>query len=131
MDAHGQSKMMKGNSITVGAVVEVKTDKEIQQVIPTTTYSPQSSPEMKTAFMKNGHIGFQLVSMNVPSGQKKSQVVINIVGVEGYHPGMRAPETLVAEVSLKPFMSLVWIAALLIISGLATAMVRRLKQNKL
>lgn len=130
MGEHGQNKMMAGNSITVGAVVEIKTDKEVQQIIPMTTYSPQGSPEMKTVYLKNGQIGFRLVSMNVPSGQKKSQVVINIVGVEGSDSGKQAPQTLIAEVSVKPFMSLVWIAALLIVSGLATAMVRRLKQNK-
>jgi cytochrome c-type biogenesis protein CcmF len=129
LDEHGKGGMMAGGSMTVGAVVEVKVDNNIQQVVPKTTYSPQGSPEMKTAFLKSSHIGFQLVSMSIPSGEKKPQVIINIVDTQRSHSGMQMPETLVAEVSVKPFMSLVWIAAALIVGGLATAMVRRLKQS--
>jgi cytochrome c biogenesis factor len=85
---------------------------------------------MKTASLKNGHLGFQLIAMNVGSGTKKSQVQINVVGVEGMmHTGMQKPETLIAEISVKPFMNFVWIASVMIISGLAIAMVRRLKQH--
>jgi cytochrome c biogenesis factor len=87
---------------------------------------------MKTAYLKNGHLGFQLVAMNVASGTKKSQVQINVVGVEGMkHEGMQKPETLIAEISVKPFMNFVWIASAMIISGLALAMLRRLKQNNI
>ncbi len=126
---HGKGGMMAGGSMTVGAVVEVKVDDDIQKVTPRTTYSPQGTPDMKTAYLKSGHIGFQLVSMSVPSGEKKPQVIINIVDSQRSHGGTQMPETLVAEVSVKPFMSLVWIAAALMVGGLATAMVRRLRQN--
>ncbi len=58
--------------------------------------------------------------------------MINVVGMEGMtHAGMQKPETLIAEVSVKPFMSFVWIAAVMIIGGLTVAMMRRLKQNKI
>jgi cytochrome c-type biogenesis protein CcmF len=126
---HGKGGMMAGGSMNVGAVVDVEFDNDVQQVIPRTTYSPQGSPEMKTAFLKSGHIGFQLVSMSVPSGEKKPQVIINIVDTQRSHGGAQMPETLVAEVSVKPFMSLVWIGAAFMVGGLATAMVRRLKQS--
>ena len=67
--------------------------------------------------------------MNVGSGTKKSQVQINVVGIEGMtHAGTQKPETLIAEISVKPFMNLVWTAAVMIISGLTIAMVRRSKQ---
>jgi cytochrome c biogenesis factor len=85
---------------------------------------------MKTVYLKNGHLGFQLVAMNVGSGTKKSQVQINVVGIEGMkHAGNQKPETLIAEVSVKPFMNFVWIASMMIVSGLIIAMMRRLKQN--
>ena len=85
---------------------------------------------MRTVYLKNEHVGFQLVTMNLGSGEKKSQVQINIVGVEEMmHTGMQKPETLTAEISVKPFMNLVWIASAMIISGLIIAMLRRLKQN--
>ena len=82
-------------------------------------------------YLKNGHLGFQLVAMNVGSSTRKSQIQVNVVGIEGMtHAGTQNPETLIAEVSVKPFMSLIWIAAAFIVSGLAIAMVRRLKQNR-
>jgi hypothetical protein len=87
---------------------------------------------MKTAYLKNGHLGFQLVAINVASGTKKSQVQINVIGVEKMmHAGMQKPETLIAEISVKPFMNFVWIAAAMIISGLTIAMLQRLKQNNI
>ena len=131
MGAHGKSGMMGGgSSVTIGAVLQIKTEKDVQEIVPTTTYDLRGNPEMKTAYLNNGHLGFQLVAMNVGSGTKKSQVQINVVGVEGMkHAGMQKPETLIAEISVKPFMNFVWIASVMIISGLAIAMVRRLKHN--
>lgn len=129
LNEHGKEGMTAGGSMTVGAVVDVTVDNDVQQVVPRTTYSPQGSPQMKAAFLKSGHIGFQLVSMSIPSGEKKPQVIINIVDAQRSHSGTQMPETLIAEVSVKPFMSLVWIAAALMVGGLATAMVRRLRQN--
>lgn len=133
MGAHGKSGMMGGgNSVTIGAVLQIKTDKDVQEIVPTTLYNAQGNPEMRTAYLKNGHLGFQLESMNVASGARKSQVQINVVGVEGMqHGGAQKPETLIAEISVKPFMSFVWIASVMIIGGLTLAMVRRSKQNSL
>ena len=132
MGAHGKSDMVSsGNSISIGAVLQIKTDKDVQELVPTTTFNLQGKPEIKTEYMKNGYIGFQLVSMNVASGTEKSRVMINVVGVGGMMPdGMKKPEILIAEISVKPFMSFVWIAAVLIIGGLAVAMMRRLKREK-
>jgi cytochrome c-type biogenesis protein CcmF len=131
MGTHGKSGMMGGgNSVTIGAVLQIKTTKDVQEIIPTTTYDLQGNPEMKTAYLKNGHLGFQLLAMNVGSGTKKSQVQINVVGIEGMkNARSQKPETLIAEISVKPFMNFVWIAAGMIIGGLTIAMLRRLKQN--
>jgi hypothetical protein len=114
MGAHGISGMMsEGNSFSIGACLQIKTDKDIQEIVPTTKYNAQGNPEMKTAYLKNGHLGFQLESINVASGTRKSQVQINVVGVEGIqHGAAQKPETLIAEVSVKPFMNFVWIALL-------------------
>jgi cytochrome c-type biogenesis protein CcmF len=132
LSTHDKNGMMGGRSgaMTIGVVLEVTTEKDIQTVIPVTTYSANGSSEMKTAYLQNSHIGFQLVTMNIGTGnEEKSHIHINIVGV-GKHLGRHPkPETLIAEVSVKPFMSFVWIAAVLIIIGLFMAMVRRLSQN--
>jgi cytochrome c-type biogenesis protein CcmF len=131
--AYGKGGVMaRDRSVTIGAVIQIKTNKDVQEIEPTTTYKLQENPEMRTVYLKNGHVGFQLVTMNLGYGKKKSQVRINIVGVEEMtHTGMQKPETLIAEISVKPFMNLVWIASAMIICGLTIAMLRRLKQNNI
>jgi cytochrome c-type biogenesis protein CcmF len=133
MSSHDKSGMAMSadGAITIGAVLEIQSEKGTQQCIPTTTYHQGRPPEMKTAFLKNSSIGFQLVGMNVATTKgAKSRVHVNIVGLgQMAHGGKKTPETLVADVSVKPFMSFVWISAAMIISGLIIAMVRRAKQS--
>jgi cytochrome c-type biogenesis protein CcmF len=131
MAEHGKSSMMRsGDPMTIGVVLQIKIGQDIQQIIPATTFRSQGQPEIKTEYIEDGHIGFQLLSMNVASGTQKSQAHINVIGLEGMmRAGRQKPETLIAEISVKPFMSFVWIAAVLIIGGLTIAMMRRLKQN--
>jgi cytochrome c-type biogenesis protein CcmF len=132
LTAHDKSGMMEGNSgaMTIGAVLEVQTEKKTETVIPVTTYSPQGTLEMKTAYLQNSHIGFQLIGMNVGSGKgEKSSIHVGVVG--GSHGKDQKPETLIAEVSVKPFMNFIWIAAVLIVGGMAIAMARRLNRKNL
>jgi hypothetical protein len=133
LSAHDKGGMMGGSSgaMSIGVVLEVKTEKDIQVVVPVTTYSTKGSTEMKTAYLRNSHIGFQLVTMSVGTDKgEKSHVHINVVGARESQGIARKPETLIAEVSVKPFMNFVWVAAVLIVGGLSMSMVRRLKQNK-
>jgi cytochrome c-type biogenesis protein CcmF len=134
LSSHDKGGMMDGSNgaMTIGVVLEVKTEKDIQTVVPVTTYTSKGAQEMKTAYLQNSHIGFQLVTMNIGTGKgEKSHVHINVVGVGGNHGMGQKPETLIAEVSVKPFMNFVWIAAVFIVSGLTVAMVRRLKPNNI
>jgi hypothetical protein len=126
MPSHDQGGMMGGTSMTIGALLQVKVGSDVQTVIPQTTYSGQAQPKMTPAYLKSGHLGFELVGMDIASGANKSQIHLNILSDKSMMHGMISkPETLVAEVSVKPFMSLVWIAAGLIILGLCLAMIRR------
>jgi cytochrome c-type biogenesis protein CcmF len=130
--SHNKSAMMGDSNvaITIGAILEVKTKNNIQTVVPVTTYTSKGTQEMKTVFLQNSHIGFQLVSMNIGTNKgDKSQIHVNIVGIGTRQEVNKKPEKLIAEISIKPFMNLVWIAAALIISGLTVAMVRRMKSN--
>jgi cytochrome c-type biogenesis protein CcmF len=134
LSSHDKGEMMgdSNGAMTIGVVLEVKTEKDIQTVVPVTTYTAKGALEMKTAYLQDSHIGFQLVTMNIGTGKgEKSHVHINVVGVGGNHGMGQKPETLIAEVSVKPFMNFVWIAAVLIVSGLTVAMVRRLRPNNI
>lgn len=133
MGSHDKSGMMGagGNDMIIGAVLEIKTEKDIQTVVPVTTFRSQGKPDMKVGYLKSGTIGFQLVSLNVATTKSgKSTIHVNVVGLGSMSHGTKQkPETLIAEISIKPFMSFVWIAAAMIIFGLAIAMLRRLRQN--
>jgi cytochrome c-type biogenesis protein CcmF len=126
---HSKGSGMGTGKMTIGAVLEVKTDKGTEQLTPMTTYNPQGNSQMQTATMKSGRLGFQLVAMNVGMGGAKSKVHINVVGMEGMHGAASNPDVFVAEVSVKPYMSCVWVSALLILAGLAVAMLRRIRQK--
>jgi cytochrome c-type biogenesis protein CcmF len=134
LGSHDKNGMMgsSGDAMTIGAVLEVKTEKDVQTIIPVTTFQMRGQPEMKTGYLKSGTIGFQLISMNVATNKgSKSSIHVNVVGLGSMsHGSAQKPETLIAEVSIKPFMSFVWTAAVLIVLGLVIAMVRRLQQNK-
>lgn len=129
LDEHSKGSAMGMGKMTIGAVLEIKTEKGIEQLTPTTTYDPQGQPQMQIAQMKSGHLGFQLIAMNVGMNGAKSRVHINIVGMEGMHSDAAKPDVFVAEVSVKPFMSFVWLSALLVILGLGISMLQRLKRN--
>lgn len=133
LSAHNKTEMKGGSSgsMSIGAVLEVKTEKDIQTLIPITTYNAKGSPEMKTVYLKNSTIGFQLVTMNVGTGQgEKSRVHVNIVGLGNTHGMFPKSDILMAEISIKPFMNFVWISAAMIIGGLCIAMIRRLRLKK-
>jgi cytochrome c biogenesis factor len=134
LSSHNKGEMMGGSNgaMTIGVVLKVKTEKDSQIVVPVTTYIAKGALEMKIAYLQDSHIGFQLVTMNIGTGKgEKSHVHINVIGVRGNHGMGQKPETLIAEVSVKPFMNFVWIAAVLIVCGLTVAMVRRLKPNNI
>jgi cytochrome c-type biogenesis protein CcmF len=134
LSSHGKSKMAEGrnDAVTIGVVLDVKIEKDSQTVIPASTYSSKGVLEMETAYLQHSPIGFQLMTMDIGTGKgEKSHVHINIIGMEKNHGMGLKPETLIAEVSVKPFMNFVWIAAVLMISGLTVAMVRRLKPKNI
>jgi hypothetical protein len=133
--AHDKGGMMgSGGAMNIGAVLEIATEKDVQTLTPITSYGRQGTPEMKTAYLKNSKIGFQLVAMAVGTTKgSASRIRINVIGLGSmaHGGGEQKPEILIAEVSIKPFMSFVWIAAVLIVLGLMVAMMRRLKQNNI
>ncbi len=129
MNPHAMSGNASG-SITIGAVLSVKTESGTQQVTPVTSYAPGgAAQEVRTAYLKNSPIGFQLLGMNVDQATRRSVIQVNLVGLHGMAAQPATPPTLVTEISTKPYMSFVWAAATLIIGGLALAMTRRFREQ--
>ncbi len=113
---HGRmGGMTGGKEITIGAVLEVKRGKLSEQLTATTSFKDPQSPKPQTARTKDGKLGFALLGMNVDAPGKGSTIQIAIEGFGGQPaetPGKK--QILVIEASVKPFMSLVWTGALLI-----------------
>ncbi|MCU0411157.1 MAG: cytochrome c biogenesis protein CcsA [Bacteroidetes bacterium] len=126
MNAHG-GQMGAMGQMTIGAKLEIVTEKKKQTLVPTSVFGAEGPTEVRTANLPGSNMGFQLVAVNAAQGGGKSMVQMNIVGLHGIPSQTQTPPTLIAEVSVKPFMTFVWAAAVLILGGLAVAMVRRLR----
>jgi len=130
MSAHGSEQMMQGGGMAIGAVLEVKKGKTTEVLTPVTVYTGGKATEGKPAMMKTGGIGFRLVNMNIDMATKKSTIDLMAVGLGNTEPAFVPEEMLVVEVSLKPFMSLVWIGAFLMMAGFFVAMINRGNEAK-
>ncbi|MBN1397474.1 MAG: cytochrome c biogenesis protein CcsA [Bacteroidetes bacterium] len=131
--SYNKNEMIKGSGaeITIGVVLEVKTEKGSQIVVPATKFYSDGEKEMKTVYLKNSGIGFRFSAINIGTDiGEKTRIEISITGLKDSAAAGQNPETLVAEVSVKPFISLIWISALLVISGMLIAVTRHLRLNK-
>jgi cytochrome c-type biogenesis protein CcmF len=122
------------NSFTVGAIIQVCHGRDTQYVVPSTTFfleNGRTRTDMKTAYTKGGENGFRLVSIDVSRESQESRIEINITGTKNNSDDVskKMKETLIAEVSLKPFMILVWFGAFMILGGSAVSAVRRFRRD--
>ncbi|MBI3585989.1 MAG: cytochrome c biogenesis protein CcsA [Ignavibacteriales bacterium] len=119
MNHDGMDKMASGGGFGIGAVLEVKRGDAVERVVPVTIYKEGQKPNIKTAQTKDGQLGFQMLNMNIDAEKKSSAIELNVTGLTGQ--ATQAPpktEVLVIEASVKPFISLIWVAAILMTGGL-------------
>ena len=88
------------------------------------------TPKPKTATTKDGKLAFALLGMNVDTPAKGSTIQLAVQGVSDQPPvQMEKPQLLVIEASVKPFMSLIWTGAFLMMFGLAVSVSTKLKRS--
>jgi cytochrome c biogenesis factor len=130
LEEQNMESMRQGHSPTIGAVLEVKIDSAAEELVPLTTFkAPPSKPEMKAAYIKSGHLGFLLVKLNISGASAKTKIIVQLVGPMMASTTGSQPDVLVAEVSVKPFMGFIWIAAFFIMSGIIAALARRMQKT--
>ncbi|MEX1138203.1 MAG: cytochrome c biogenesis protein CcsA [Bacteroidota bacterium] len=127
MNQHGDEKAMNPDGFTIGAVLDVKNGKKVETVIVPSLFRQGSAPEPTMVTTKDKALEFRFVGMNIDMETKKSTVELSIEE-SGSHDHAETKQVLVVEASLKPFISLVWIAAILVLSGLGLALVQSRKQ---
>ncbi|MEX2115850.1 MAG: cytochrome c biogenesis protein CcsA [Bacteroidota bacterium] len=128
MNQHGENKAMSPDGFTIGAVLEVKNGKSVETVIAPSLFRQGSAPEPTMVATKDKALEFRFVGMNVDMETKKSSVELSIEDPSS-HDHSKSKEVLVVEASVKPFMSLVWIAAILVLAGLGLALVQSRKHH--
>ncbi|MBI3109975.1 MAG: cytochrome c biogenesis protein CcsA [Ignavibacteriales bacterium] len=132
MNQHGMEGMMGGASgFPVGAVLEVVRDGKKETVTAVTLYKEGQQPEVKPAVLKDGKTGFSMLSMNINPENKTSSIQVEVAGLDDHAEEAAGPEMLVIEASIKPFISLIWVAATLISIGLFLSIVSKVRTARL
>ncbi len=127
MQRGGMEGMAEGQDMKIGAVLEVKRGNSLEQLTAVTSFKDVQKPDPKTAMTKDGKLGFELLGMNVDAPGKGSTIQISVKGLEE-QPGTPTTKSqlLVIEASVKPFMSVVWTGAFLMMLGLGIALTTKL-----
>lgn len=109
-------------SMTIGAKLTVKKGSKSRSMTPISVFS-QGEVQKATGVALEEGLELRLSGMNIDMAGGGSSITLEAIA-----PGVVTavkPETLVVEVSVKPFISLVWFGTILCFVGVALAMVRR------
>jgi hypothetical protein len=106
----------------IGVVLNVNRGTSSEQLTPVTLFTGAQSTQVQPARTKDGSLSFELLGMNVDTQAKGSVIELNVTGLGGQAGTLPKSELLVIEASVKPFMSLVWAGALLMIVGLGISL---------
>jgi cytochrome c-type biogenesis protein CcmF len=123
MTAHGQEVTADG--VPVGAVLRIVRGTEEETVTPVTLFRPNAQPQPHPVESKLLGGRVSLMTLNVGMQGGKSAVT---VAVEKAAEVQSSREALIAEASVKPFISLVWAGTLLIILGFGLSIAHRSKE---
>jgi cytochrome c-type biogenesis protein CcmF len=122
MEHKGMDQASVNNGMPIGAVLDVKRGSSTEQVTPVTFYKGAQSTQVQPARTKDGSLTFELLGMNVDTQAKGSVIELKVTGLGGSAAPSPKSELLVVEASVKPFMSLVWAGAFLMIVGLGISL---------
>ncbi len=127
MNAHSSDAMMNGkDGMAIGSVLELSDGERRETVVPTAHYSTSGEPTYSSSHSKLINSTIQLVSMNVGMGSEKPSTIT--VKVNNAHAASPAPETLVVEASIKPYINLLWFGTVIMIGGFILSMYKRRKE---
>ncbi|MEP0823278.1 MAG: cytochrome c biogenesis protein CcsA [Ignavibacterium sp.] len=129
MSKHGNESMVSGEGFSVSAVVEVRAGKKTETLTVPAVFRQGQAPEPTPVKTRDGALEVSFLGMNIDVETKQSTIQLSIRNPKAdVHDHTRGREVLVVEASLKPFMNLVWIAAVLVLGGLALALSQTRKQ---
>ncbi|HAL57086.1 MAG TPA: hypothetical protein DCP63_11590 [Bacteroidetes bacterium] len=127
MNDHAMEGMTAASGFPVTAVLDVRRGGRTEQLRVVTFYKEGNEPDARTTMLKDGKIGFQVLNMSIDPSRKASMIQINVHGLEEKGVEAAKPEMLVIEASVKPFIGLIWLAALLMTVGLSFSLTSKLR----
>jgi cytochrome c-type biogenesis protein CcmF len=122
MTAHGQGVAAEG--MPVGAVMKIVRGSEEESVTAVTVFRPNAQPQPRPAesTLLGGRVSLMTLNVGMEGGGSAVTVAVE-------RHGSGAGEALVAEASVKPFISLVWLGTVLIMAGYGLSIVNRTKES--
>jgi cytochrome c-type biogenesis protein CcmF len=122
MTAHGQGVPQDG--MPVGAALKIVRGSEEETITPVTVFRPNSQPQPRPAESRllNGRVSLMTLNVGMEGGGSAVTVALE-------RHGGGSGEALVAEVSRKPFISLVWAGTVLMLIGFGLSIVNRSKES--
>lgn len=126
MNQQAVQSMTGSGGFAVSAILQVKREKTTEQVVPVAIYKAGQRSQSQIVRTKDGVVGFELLGMNVDPETKTSTIELGITGLPGQVPVAQKSEVLIIEASVKPFIGLIWGAAVLMVSGLAISLIAKL-----
>jgi cytochrome c-type biogenesis protein CcmF len=125
----GSHNQQTNGKMRVGVVLEITSGTEKETVTPYVEYDKE--PKYSSADSKLLGSPVQLIAMNIGGmGDGKSIIQISVKNKNSV-PVVEKKETLVVEASLKPFISLVWVGTLMVLTGFVIAILRRKRADVL
>jgi cytochrome c-type biogenesis protein CcmF len=131
MGQHGSDAMMSGAGFNVGAVLLVERNGKREEVTAVTTYRDGAEPRPTRVMLSDSVHGFEMLGMQVDPESKSARILVNVIGLHDHAADEAKSDVLVIEASVKPFMSTVWAAVVLVFFGLTLSLVRRGKETAL
>lgn len=124
MTAHEQGVSAEG--MPVGATLKIVRGSEEETLTPVTVFRPNGQPQPRA--VKSRLLGgdVKLLTLNVGMEGGKSAVTISVEKEGG---AKASGEALVAEASMKPFISLVWVGTIVMMGGFGMSIVNRSKES--
>jgi cytochrome c-type biogenesis protein CcmF len=126
-DIH-QVSMMEGKEVRIGARFSVARNGGPARIVePAKLLKNGETSDVKDAF--EGRYEFQITALSPDrEARENSRVEIGILDRMKAAAGASAPDILVAEASIKPFINLVWAGLILVLLGFLVTIVRRTQE---
>lgn len=126
-DAQMKAKMLEGKEVQIGAILELKDSSGRVDTLTAYALFKQGNPTPIPHPISGTHRTVYFVKPE-PNREHPEESHATVAIIDRDHPGVPVHEVIALEVSIKPFINLVWGGVLIMVLGFSFAMTRRSKE---